>query len=331
MINNIFLFTWEEQYLIDKETERWISNFIAKFWKDTVSIFNNENRDDWAIKQTIFWWWLFSSHKLVVIKWLPLSAERWTWFNAEMVENFVDSIIKKWEDIPKDNLILFVNSNPDKRWRLYKFLKENCTVKEFNKLWNIELKNFIKDSFWDIKITENIISFFIEKVWTNLYRICSEIDKLIEYSHVHNIREIDKDLIELVTFGQNETIAFWFMDLLYQDYKQAIKYLDKIEQSWTNRNEFAWALYSQLKMGIILYEYDERWIKDANKIAQECELNPKAVFVNMKNIKQISKNWIALKKIYKWLTELDYWIKSGKVDESQFRLTIKILWKNIII
>ena len=104
------------------------------------------------------------------------------------------------------------------------------------------------------------MSYFIEKVWTDMYRIDSEIDKIIEYCHIHNIQTIDENIVDQISFGMTETKAFWFMDLLFKNKKWAIDYLDKIKQDWINRNEFAWALYSQLKMYIMLNDYYDKWI-----------------------------------------------------------------------
>ena len=326
MLGNVYLFTWEERFLVDKELERWVSNFSQKFWKDSIFVFNNENWDEWAINQNMFWGWLFSSRKLIILRWVPVSAEKQNWFDTNSLNNFIDKFTTKSELIPKDNLVVFLSYNPDKRWRLYKFLLSNTQVKEFKKAWSVEIKNYIKNLIWGINISEKTMSYFIEKVWTDMYRIDSEIDKIIEYCHIHNIQTIDENIVDQISFGMTETKAFWFMDLLFKNKKWAIDYLDKIKQDWINRNEFAWALYSQLKMYIMLNDYYDKWIKDQKLIATECNLNPQAVFINFKNIKQISKNWNEIKNMYKWLLDLDLWIKTGRKKDDEFRLNIKQLW-----
>lgn len=329
MLGNVYLFTWEEKFLADKELNRWISNFSQKFWKDSIFIFNSENWDNWSITQNIFWWWLFSTKKLIILRWIPVSGERQTWFDSEILNDFIDKFTKSFESIPADNLIVFLSYNPDKRWRLYKFLEKNAQIKEFKKLWWIELKNLIKNELWNIKISEKDMTYFIEKVWEDVYRIMSEIDKLCEYCKVHNISEVNKKLIDEIVFGQTETVAFWFVELLFKDTNKAIQYLDKIKEEWVNRNEFAWALYYQLKMNIILDDYCKKWIKDSKQIAAECKLNPRVVSNNMKNINQISKNWNELRNMYNWLIQTDSWIKMWKIKEDEFWLNIKKLWLKV--
>ena len=41
-----------------------------------------------------------------------------------------------------------------------------------------------------------------------MYRIDSEIDKIIEYCRVHNIQTIDENIIDQISFGITETKAF---------------------------------------------------------------------------------------------------------------------------
>ena len=329
MASNVFLFTWENKYSLDKELKRRKDSFLEKYWNDSVFIFNSENRDNWNITQNIFWWWLFSTKKLIILRWVPVSAERQTWFDSEILNDFIDKFTKSIDVIPTDNLIVFLSYNPDKRWRLYKILEKSAQIKEFKKMWWIELKNLIRNELWEIKISENVMTYFIDKVWEDPHRITSETDKLHEYCNIHNITNIDEKLIDEIVFWQAETVAFWFMDLLFKDTDKAIKYLDKIKQEWTNRNEFAWALYYQLKMDIILDDYYQKWIKDSKQIAAECKLNPRVVWNNMKNINQISKNWNELRNMYNWLIQTDSGIKMWKIKEDEFRLNIKKLWLKI--
>lgn len=334
MASNVFLFTWKDKdsidkYSLDKELKRRKDSFVEKYWADSVFVFNSENRDNWSITQNIFWWGLFSTKKLIILKWVPVSAERQTWFDIDTLNDFVDKLMKSVDSIPADNLVVFLSYNPDRRWRLYKFLEKNAQIKEFKKMWWIEIKNLIKSELRDVKIPESVMSYFIEKVWEDPYRIVLEVDKLHEYCSVHGLSEINEKLVDEVVFGQTETVAFWFMELLFKDTGKAIKYLDEIKDEWTNRNEFAWALYYQLKMDIMLDDYYKKWIKDSKQIAAECKLNPWVVSNNLKNIGQISKNWNELRNMYNWLIQTDSGIKMWKIKEDEFRLNVKKLWLKI--
>ena len=326
MAGKIFLFTGQEKYNLNKELKFWTDSFRQKFGESSVDVYNSENRNEWKINQAIFWWWLFAVQKMTVIKWIPLSAERSTWFTAEMVDEFIENFMKKYEQIPNENIVIFVSYNPDKRWRFFKFFASKWLVtKEFTPISEIQRKIFVKDWFkkFNISISENCITTFLEKVGTDLYQIDSEIDKLQEYCKMNSINEITNELIEKVTFGITENNAFAVLNTAFIDKTSSIKKLQKIQDEWTNRNEFAWALYSQLKSSIMINRLYKLWIKDSKEIATKCWLNPNAVFINMKNIKDIAKNWIEIENTYKCLLETDYKIKSGKCDEIEFWLNIK--------
>ena len=326
MINNVFLFTWENKYSLDTELKRRQDTFAQKYWSDSVFSFNSENRNSGATNQTIFWGGLFSTKKLIILRWIPTCADRQTWFDTNSLNDFTDKFIKSANLIPADNLVIFSSYSPDKRGRLYKFLEKECQIKEFKKFWTIELKNLIRSQLWEIKISESTMTFLINKIWDDPYRITSELDKIREYCLVHSISSVDENLVDELTFWQSETVAFGFMDILLKDTTKAIHYLSQIQQEWTNRNEFAGALYFQLKTNIILDDYFQRWIKDSKKIAAESGLNPRWLYINIKNINQISKNWNELRNMYKWLVQTDIGIKTGKIKEEEFWLNIKKLW-----
>jgi hypothetical protein len=256
---------------------------------------------------------------------MPQSAEKWNGYSSEMIDDFVDFFIKNAETIPSDNLVLFCSYNPDKRWRLFNFLKNKCNYREFEKISNFELKAFTQKELWHIKITDKCATFFINKVWEDLYRLSSEIDKLKEYCTTHNISTVDEKTIDLVCVWLTETEVFWFMNKLLHNKIDAINYLSEIENSWTNRIEFAWALYYQLKVNIAINKCVSNWIKDNNIIAKWCGASTGSIFMNMKSLPQISKNWIALENMYKWIIQTDIAIKSWKLTEESFWLNIKKL------
>lgn len=324
MAGKIYLFTWLEKYNLDQELKFWIVSFRQKFGTDSVDIYSSENRDTGKVNQSIFWWWLFSPKKMTVIRWIPVSAEKSNGFKADMVEWFTENFIKNYVSIPDDNIVIFVNPKPDSRLRFCKFLKWNfCTTKEYIPLSDIARKKFAREKFGDIKISENALSTFLDIVGTDLYQIDSEIDKLREYCTANNIIEITEDIVNLVSFWMTEQNVFSFLNLAFFDTKKAIEYLAKIQEEGMNRNEFAGALYSQLKASIMINKMYQQWVKDGKIIASTCGLNPWAVFANLKNIDLISKNWIELENMYKYLVQTDYNIKTGKNNEREFWLNTK--------
>lgn len=323
MLKNVYLFMWEEKYLLEKELKRWTSNFLQKFGEDSLFIYNLENWDEVSANQSIFGWWLFSEKKLTIIKWIPLDNAKWNTFKIDQIDWFIENFIKKEWKIPQDNLLVFVSNKPDKRSRFFKFLRDKVNLKEFKPLKDNDLKSFILNDLWDIKIDEGALSFFVYRVWSDLYRIGTELDKLKVYCKENDIDKITVEMVDYMVFGLVETQAFDFLKLLFKDKQKSFQYLQRMQDQWLNWNAFSWALYWWLKLYITLYDFAKNGIKDIKTIAHETWINTYSLWQNIKNIDVILKNWIEIKNMYKGLLEVEFDIKSGKKSEESFRLETK--------
>lgn len=326
MLSNVFLFTWEEKYLLDKEILRRKQNFAEKFWKDSIFAFTNENFDLGQVKQSIFAGWLFVSKKLVIINGLPTDTDTSNKIWAEASESLTNEIIEREGKIPDDTILMFVSYKPDKRGKLYKFLEKNATIKEFKKLSNIELKNFVKNELSWLTIDYDTIEYFLVKVGDDLYRITNECNKLkIWMKWKPDLSAITIKTIDLIVFGQTETNSFAFFDNFFDRQKNNLDIIDKIEEEGTNRNQFMGTLYRWLKLYIYIIDLYEQGITDSKIIASMTKQHPFAISKNIKNIKQIQENKNYIKKFYKKIITLDNDIKSWKIPDSYFRLWIKKL------
>ena len=324
MIKNLYFFTWDEEYLLDQELYRRVSNFTQKFGNDSVSFFHVENWDEWKVKQSIYGWGLFSTKTLTVIDGLPTWTDRFG-LTVSQVENFIDEFLqKKWE-IPAENLLVFANSKPDKRSRLYKFLKDNANIKEFKTMDNAWLKIYIKQELWNLKISDSVLQKFIQKVWVELYRINSEIDKLKYYCEYNSLSEITENLVDEVVFWFVDSQVFELLDYLLKDKTKAIKFLQKMQNQWLNRNAISGVLYWSLRLYIAVYHFAKNGITDLKAIATQSWINSYSLHQNVKNIPLIQKNWTKLENMYKKLIELDFDIKNGKAEEESFWLETKKL------
>lgn len=67
MLTNIYLFTGQETYLLDKELLRRKENFLSKFGSDSIFSFSLDNLDIGQIKQAIYSSGLFTTKKLILI------------------------------------------------------------------------------------------------------------------------------------------------------------------------------------------------------------------------------------------------------------------------
>lgn len=326
MLQNVYLFTGQETYLLDKELQRRKENFLGKFWPDSVFYFTLDNLDIGQIKQVIYYSGLFTTKKLILINGIPLDAlTKLGEDKNEQLANFIDAFVKADGKIPDDSLLVFVSPMPDKRLRLYKFLEKHATVKEFNQLKGNDLETFIKNELQEFTITREAIQHFLTKVWSDLYRIWFECDKLRTRAKVKQQKSIDEAMIDYIVFGQVETDSFTLLKTLFTDKKKAIQILEKIQEGGADRNQFVGMLYRAMKFYILMIDLDESWIKESKDIASFLKMNPRQVKNEYTKIAALKANKQHIEIFYTKLIELDAAIKTGKVPDTYFWLGIKKL------
>lgn len=146
---------------------------------------------------------------------LPFFAER----RLIIIEN--SGLFKSSNDfsdyikaIPEHTFFVFVESEVDKRNRLYKAVKDKGTISEMNgmdeanlKLWVASLLNKDKK-----KITEGTISYFLSKTGTDMENIQNEVEKLICYALEKEV--ITKEDIEEVVTVQISNKIFAMIDAI---------------------------------------------------------------------------------------------------------------------
>lgn len=330
MLQNVYLFTGQEKYLLDKELFRWKEWFLQKFWPDSIFPFSLDNLDIAQIKQAIYSSWLFTTKKLIIVNWLPLDTTTKLWEEkSDQLTAFVDALIKADGKIPDDSLLVFVSSTPDKRLKLYKFLEKNASVKEFNQLKSGDLESFVKNELSDCIIDHSMIQYFLTKVGSDLYRVWFECDKLKTRTKIKQDKKIDEAMIDMIVFGQVETDSFTLLKTLFTDKRKAIQILEKVQSWWADWNQFSWMLYWAMKFYLFMIDLDEAGLQNSKDIASLLKMNPRQVKNEYAKIWVLKANKKNIEKFYSWLIELDAGIKSWKVPDTYFRLGIKRLINDI--
>ncbi len=337
MLNNVYLFTGQETYLLDKELHRRKENFLGKFGPESIFQFGLMNMDFSQIKQAIYSSSLFTTKKLILISGLPQSwSDKWTKTKEEkeqqwpdQQEIFIDNFIKAEWKIPEDSLVVFISSTPDKRLRLYKFLEKNANVKEFNQMKPGDLEGFVKGELLAFTISPATIKYLLVKVGSDLYRVWSECDKLRTWATIKDKKIINEEMIDYIVFGQVEINSFTLLNTLFTDKKKATQILEKIQEWWADRNQFAGMLYRAMKFYLFMMDLDESGVKDSKEIAALLKMNPfqvKNEYAKIWVLKAHKKN---IEMFYSHLIELDVGIKSGKWPDTYFWLGVKKLINEI--
>ncbi|WP_029504938.1 DNA polymerase III subunit delta [Lachnoclostridium phytofermentans] len=144
----------------------------------------------------------FSEKRLILL-------ENSGWFKNQ--SNFADYI----REMPESTYVVFVENEVDKRNRLYKAVKDLGYISELNGLDEKSLKIWVVSLLQreNKKITDATLTYFLNKVGTNLDNIQSEIDKLISYCYEReviteeDIREVCSEQITGKMFQMLDSIA----------------------------------------------------------------------------------------------------------------------------
>lgn len=143
----------------------------------------------------------FSEHRVIVL-------ENSGFFKA------ANDFSEYMKEIPSTTTILFIESEIDKRNKLYKAVKSVGYISEMNgldeknlKLWIVSLLNKEKK-----KVTEKTLDYFISRVGTDMENIQSEVEKLVCFSMEREIITI-KDIDTICTV-QLENQIFQMIDAI---------------------------------------------------------------------------------------------------------------------
>ena len=130
--------------------------------------------------------------------------------------------------IPESTVIIFSETDVDKRTKLYKTVNKTGCIVEFeiqkeNDLINTLIKKFAKDK---ITINYELAKYFVNRIGTSMDELYSESDKLISY--IYEKRTVTKEDIDNICERQLSDKIFDIMDYIgKKDRENAIGfYLD---------------------------------------------------------------------------------------------------------
>ncbi len=272
-----------DTYRSRQELKRIIEEYKAnKDWLDFTRIDCRDNEVFQEIRESVDTVSMFNQEKLIVLE------------NAFNLQEEILEFFKK-RDL-KNVEVIFWEEKPDKKTKLFKFLHKNS--KEFLLLKNNQLKTWIKDYIKEQKgnINNQAIEKLIEYIGKDLWRMTSEINKLINYS-----KTIKAENIELLVKPEIDLNIFEMVDAL--GYKNKHKVLNLFKQYLEKGQDENYLLS--------MFVYQIRNLIKA-KSGGKLDMHP---FVIQKSRQQANNfEWDDLKKIYHQLMTIDFEIKTGKTD-----------------
>ncbi len=309
MNRNCYLFYGNDHFLIKKETDLVFQENEIDL--KTVEFYDAEEEGiDAAITSAMTLPFLADKKGVVIKNALFLAGKtKLADPEAEKLINFCN--MKSEETI----LVIQVTEEQiDLKNRLAKFLSKNIMVKKFiinDK--SFDVYDYVKKELakHNLKIQPFALSQFINRANTNMDNLNNELQKLIYYAYDKN--EIDADTVFAIVSREIEDNVFDLVNALLENNKEKVfkVYYDLIEHNVKSTaiisvvsSKFLEILYTKSLMSI-------RYSKE--DIAKFFGYSSGRVFYMMKNASEVSYD--VLYENIKSLAELDYQIKSGKIDK----------------
>ena len=140
----IYLFTWNNDYLIREEVLRWKNGFKDKHGTENIThISSLDASSKNTISQSLVSRSIFAEKRLVIIEGFPFSGEKaFSW-----ASDLEAQILWLLAEIPEEVLVMFVSVNPDKRKAGFKQLKAVAQIKEFSVSGEDEVYNILSRKY----------------------------------------------------------------------------------------------------------------------------------------------------------------------------------------
>ncbi len=303
----IYLIYGTDNYLIQKEINKIIeSNHI-----DSINI-NKYDLENINIKniiddaETLS---LFDEKKVIIID----NCYIFTGVNKIEYSESEQDILINYINNPNPNTIIIFNVNHEKldeRKKITKSIKNKYNIIECNKIDNIN--QYIKKLFDDYTISNEDITFFIDRVGNNLGIIEQEINKIILYKD-ENKNITKEDIINLTTKNISPDIFKLIEMIISKKKKEALEIYYELIKIGEEPIKLIVMLANNIR---IMYQTKELTKKGytENDIASELNVHPYRIKLAKEKSREYSSE--SLLKHLKDLADLDIGIKNGTIDKN---------------
>lgn len=246
-------------------------------------------------------------------------AETLPFFNDRRLITIEDSgLFKAQSDladyiktIPETTHIVFVETEVDKRNRLYKAVKDVGTISEMNGLGDKNLKLWILSILnkEDKKITENTLMYFLGKTGTDMGNISQEMEKLICYTMGRAIITVED--IDAICTSQITNKIFLMIDAIAS--KKQSKALELYYDLLSLKEKPLSILFLITRHFNLLFQVKDLSALNFNStiISQKAGLPPFAVSKYIVQSKNFTKD--ILKEALNTCADTEEQIKSGRL------------------
>ena len=224
-------------------------------------------------------------------------------------QEFNDGFLKDAEwFVDSDNVILFYEEKGEfAHDRLFTFFKKHAQSQEFELLTGLKIKNWLKDEFTKNKtrIDPMALETMVNFAGNDLWQLANDVQKLVAYKRG---KEIETKDVRLFVKPKLETDIFKTIDAIsLKNKKQALNLLHKHLEKGDS------PLYL---LSMINFQFRNiLGVKDLAERGEPLSSSGLKPFLARKSSEQARKfTYDELKKIYQKIFQIDYSIKTGKLD-----------------
>jgi DNA polymerase-3 subunit delta len=317
MINNVFLFTGEETYLLQQELKLWKEAFKKKHGGDfNLDVIDGAKAEIPQILSAMQAAPFLSEKRLLIIENLPAapsarSAQALT-KKDEAREEELEKLAGALETLPESSVVVFVSPSPDKRRSFYKSLLKVATLKEYKMLEGQKLIAWVSAKFQQagVKATPALIENFLNLTGPDLWKITSELQKLSTYLQGASLTE---EIMEKLVIPSAQTNVFGFTDALSaKNSKGAIDRLHNEMDAGENLHQTFSMVVRQFRILLLIAGYIQKHPgARASDMASALKLHPFVVEKTLPQVRRFSLE--ELKTAYQKLLTLDVELKTSQI------------------
>ncbi len=283
-----------------KEKETLITNFKKKYPQGSTQIYELETLESSDVSFSSLDIFTNNQKKLYIIK-------RFFQLKKTLLEKYSLDLVES-----QDTIILWEDRKIDKRSKIYKNLSKKAHIQEFKEIKNYEVVRWIKKQCASLKITLSEkqiteISFFFGN---NQWLIDTELKKIKLFLTAKKQKSItDKAFKYLVSYSNSEEIWSFIENFFKKNKTDSINYVihkvSNVSDASIIIGSIAWQLRIML---ILLYSQNN----SQELVCKQYKIHP---FVAKKTNELLKLTTIEkCTKLYEQLSNLDYSIKTGKID-----------------
>jgi DNA polymerase-3 subunit delta len=331
-MQNLFLFTGPETFLIHEQINAWKKAFIEKHGGDmnliTINGADTEVGDIISQLETAPF---LGDKRLIFIEGLPEAPKTRNADKVTKKDEARDEQLKKLAEylpkIPESSVVIFVQSNPDKRKSLYKKIVQASEVKEFSQLTGGALNSWVQNQ---VKVRGGNIDpstaeYLISLTGPDLWRLNQEIQKICSFT---GVEPINRSIIDKLVIPTIEANVFHLTDALgAKDHYKAIQNLHRSIQAGENLRQTFYMIVRQFRLFLQIGGYLSNYPStNPASVASSLKIHPFVARNTMGQLKRFSIEEI--KAAYEKLLKIDVALKTSGIritvdDQDELAMAIE--------